>query len=207
MAATSGRTRRQFVRDAGGLLVGFSLFDPSIAPRLFAAPAPAGVEDAPAPGRLDSWLRVGKDGRVQVFTGKVEIGMGVETAFAQFVADELDVPVGRVSFVMGDTARTADQGGVGGSTSVSLGSTPLRNAAATARVLLLDAASRRLGVPADRLAVRDGVVSVNGRAARRVSYAALVAAHDLDGTLNVSGAGFAVSVEGVGKPKDPSDTR
>ena len=169
-------------------------------------PRQAARSDAPAPGRLDSWLRVGKDGRVQVFTGKVEIGMGVETAFAQFVADELDVPVGRVSFVMGDTARTADQGGVGGSTSVSLGSTPLRNAAATARLLLLESASRRLGAPAERLAVNDGVVSVKGRAAKRVSYAALVAAGDLDGTLKVSGSGFALSIEGAGKPKDPSDT-
>ena len=207
MAPKSGLTRRAFVKDAGGLLVGFSLFDVSIAPRLFAAPASGGAVDAPEPGRLDSWLRVGRDGRVEVFTGKVEIGMGVETAFAQFVADELDVPVGRVSFVMGDTARTADQGGVGGSTSVSLGSTPLRNAAATARRLLLESASRRLGASADRLVVNDGVVSVKGRAARRVSYGTLVAAGDLNGTLKVSGSGFALSIEGAGKPKDPSEYR
>ena len=133
--------------------------------------------------------------------------MGVETAFAQFIADELDVPIGRVSFVMGDTARTADQGGVGGSTSVSLGSTPLRNAAATARRLLVESASRRLGVPADSLVVHEGVVSVKGRAGRRVTYASLVSRGGLNGTLKVSGAGFALAVEGAGKPKDPSQFR
>ena len=80
-----------------------------------------------------------------MFTGKPEIGMGVGTAFAQIVAEELDVPVDRVILVMGDTASTANQGGVGGSTSIMLGSKPLRNAAANARYLLMQLASQRLG--------------------------------------------------------------
>ena len=64
---------------------------------------------------------------------------------------------------MGDTASTTNQGGVGGSTSIMLGSKPLRNAAANARYLLAQLASRRLGVPADELEVIDGVVRVEGR--------------------------------------------
>ena len=126
-----------------------------------AAAAPETIA-APSPSRLDSWLRIDKEGIVHVFTGKPEIGMGVGTAYAQIVAEELDVPVDHVHLVMGDTASTANQGGVGGSTSIMLGSKPLRNAAANARYLLMQMASRRLGVPVEELEVRDGVVSREG---------------------------------------------
>ena len=125
MASKNALSRREFVKDAGGLLLGFSLFDAAIVPRLCAASA-QGNALLRVPARLDAWLRIEKDGTVRVFTGKVDIGMGIETAFAQMVAEELDVAVDRVTFVMGDTSMTLDQGGVGGSTSISLGSKPLR---------------------------------------------------------------------------------
>jgi nicotinate dehydrogenase subunit B len=215
MTASTGQTRREFVRNAGGLIVGFSLLDGSVVPRLIAAPAegPAretGGVDATAPSNpasLDAWLHIDTTGRVQVFTGKVEIGMGVETGLAQIVAEELDVAPAHVTFVMGDTARTPDQGGVGGSTSISNGAKPLRNAAATARALLLRAAARRLDAPIASLAVRDGVVTAGGNGSRHVSYGELAGSSDLADTLKVTGAGFSLNVEGAGKPKDPSTYR
>ncbi len=166
MAPNSKVTRRDFVKDAGGLLIGFSLAESAVLPRVLAAAVPESIA-APSPNRLDSWLRIGKDGIVQVFTGKPEIGMGVSTAYAQIVAEELDVPFDRVRLVMADTASTTNQGGVGGSTSIMLGAKPLRNAAANARYLLVQSASRRLGVPADELEVKDGVVRVKGAASKK----------------------------------------
>lgn len=207
MAPKMTVSRREFVKDAGGLLIGFSLADSAVLPRVLAAASPETIA-APSPSRLDSWLRIDKEGLVHVFTGKPEIGMGVGTAYAQIVAEELDVPVDRVVLVMGDTASTANQGGVGGSTSIMLGSKPLRNAAANARYLLTELASRRLGVPADELEVIDGIVRVKGSAkgdtSRSVSYAELVGAGDLNDALKVSGDGFSLNVVGSGKPKDPS---
>src|SRR5579862_4288370 len=137
-------SRREFVRDAGGLLIGFSLVDVAVLPRVLAA-SPEDATKTTSPGQLDAWLRIEKDGAIRVFTGKVEIGMGVETGFAQIVAEELNVAPGRVSFVMGDTSLTTDQGGVGGSTSIAMGAKPLRNVAATAHGLLLQLASQKLG--------------------------------------------------------------
>ncbi len=198
-----GITRREFVRDAGGLLIGFSLADATVLPRVLGVPPEDPIETS-SPGRLDAWLRIEKDGDVRVFTGKVEIGMGVETGFTQIVAEELDVSPGRVRFVMGDTSMTADQGGVGGSTSIMLGAKPLRNVAATARLLLLQLASRSLGATPEQLHVRDGIVSVDGDISKSVSYGELVGGADLNDTLKVSGRGFALNVEGIGKPKDPS---
>ncbi|HXP79927.1 MAG TPA: molybdopterin cofactor-binding domain-containing protein [Verrucomicrobiae bacterium] len=207
MAPKIAVSRREFVKDAGGLLIGFSLADSAVLPRVLAAASPETIA-APSPSRLDSWLRIDKEGLVHVFTGKPEIGMGVGTAYAQIVAEELDVPVDRVVLVMGDTASTANQGGVGGSTSIMLGSKPLRNAAANARYLLTELASRRLGVPADELEVIDGIVHVKGSAkgdaSRSVSYAELAGAGDLNDALKVSGDGFSLNVVGSGKPKDPS---
>jgi CO/xanthine dehydrogenase Mo-binding subunit len=202
MAPKTTLSRREFVRDTGGLLIGFSLADSAIVPRLLAA-TPESVA-TPSPSRLDAWLRIGKDGMVHVFTGKPEIGMGVETGYAQIVAEELDVSVDRVDFVLGDTALTANQGGVGGSTSIMMGAKPLRNAAANARYLLTQLASRRLGVPPEQLQVTDGIVSVTGDSSKKISYTDLASAGDLNDALKVSGEGFALNVEGAGKPKDPS---
>src|SRR6266849_8094275 len=183
MAPKTTLSRREFVKDTGGLLIGFSLADSAIVPRLLAAASPESVA-TPSPSRLDAWLRIGKDGMVHVFTGKPEIGMGVETGYAQIVAEELDVSVDRVDFVMGDTASTANQGGVGGSTSIMLGAKPLRNAAANARYMLTQMASERLGVSAGELEVKDGVVHAKGAASKSVTYAQLAGAGDLNDALN-----------------------
>ena len=200
MASLIDTSRRGFLKAGGGLLIGFSLADSGVLPQLVAAETSAN----PAPGRLDAWLRVGTDGSIHVFTGKVDIGMGVQTALGQIVADELDVPFDRVHLVMGDTAETPDQGGVGGSTSISAGAKPLRNAAATARLMLLQLGSAKLGASPDQLQVKDGVVSVKDDASKSVSYAALAGGTDFNEALRVSGGGFGLNVEGRGKPKNPA---
>jgi nicotinate dehydrogenase subunit B len=198
-------SRRQFVKDAGGLLIGFSLGDPAALPGILRISSSPEALHAPPAARLDSWLRLAPDGTIHVFTGKTDIGMGVQTALLQIVAEELDVSPQSVSFTMGDTASTVDQGGVGGSTSLMLGSKPLRNAAATARFLLLRLASSRFDVPVEQLHVKNGVVSVvKGGIVKSVSYGILVAEGELNDQLTVSGQGFALNAEGIGKPKDPA---
>ena len=152
-------TRRQFLRTGGALVVAFSL------------PSPARGQ---APVSLDAWLAVGADGTVTVFCGKVELGTGVETALAQIVAEELDVPMARVTMVLGDTWRTPNQGLTVGSKTIQQGGPQLRQAAAAARQGLLELASPRLGVDADRLVVRDGIVAVEGAPARQISYGELI---------------------------------
>ncbi len=193
-------SRRQFFKAGGGLLVGFSLSDSGTLPQLLAADTAV----TPTPGRLDAWLRIGKDESIRVFTGKVDIGMGVQTGLIQVVAEELDVLPSRIQLTMGDTAATPDQGGVGGSTSISAGAKPLRNAAATARFLLLQLASTKLGAPPEQLEVTNGIVRLKGDPSKSISYGALAGAVDLNDVLRVSGGGFALNVEGQGKPKDPA---
>ena len=86
------------------------------------------------------------DGAVDVFTGKAELGQNIRTSLAQAVADELRVPVGRVTMVMADTARTPFDMGTFGSRTTPDMAPQLRRAAAAARQVLLDMAAARWGV-------------------------------------------------------------
>lgn len=124
--------------------------------------------------QVDDWLAIEPDGAVTVFSGKVELGTGVETALAQIVAEELDIPFERVKMVMGDTVLTPDEGYTAGSKTIQFGGFALRQASAEARLALLEMASERLDAEIDELLVRDGVISVGHHPAWTISYAELM---------------------------------
>ena len=111
---------------------------------------------------LDRWIRLADDGGVIAFTGKVEIGQGILTALRTIVAEELDVAVERVRVVSAWTGHTPDEGVTAGSMSIETSGAGLRQAGAWARRLLLQRASARLGVAADRLTVEDGEIGGPG---------------------------------------------
>ena len=171
-----GVSRRGFLKGGGALVVSFAIPGcASVATREAALPAPGAAWPAKVdPAQLDSWLRIAADGSVTASVGKIEAGMGVGTSFAQIVAEELDVPVERVTIVMGDTANTVDQRGTGSSNGVMQGGAALRKAGAQGRAALLSIASGRLGVPVEALDVRDGVVFVAADPGKRVTYGELI---------------------------------
>jgi CO/xanthine dehydrogenase Mo-binding subunit len=107
---------------------------------------------------LDSWIKLNADGTVTVMIGKVELGQGILTAFAQIVAEELDVNLSRLNFVSGDTRRSPNQGTTAGSSSMASGGRSLQLAAAEVRQILIRMAANSLGVPADELTIEDGTV-------------------------------------------------
>ena len=179
--------RREFLQTSGALVVGFgaAALGRPVAAALGQGPFDtrnSGID----PRQLESWLKIGSDGAVTVYTGKCELGQGMQTAQAQLVAEELTVPVSRITIVQCDTQLTPDQGTTSGSqsTPTNFNERNLAQAAATAREALLTLASRRLGVPADRLAVADGVVRVKDAPAKTVTYGELVAGQQLRMTLS-----------------------
>ncbi|MES3095673.1 molybdopterin cofactor-binding domain-containing protein [Sphingomonas aerolata] len=179
----SGQASRRDI--LGGLLVAFALAPtaglaqtgggegsggpPTVAPDL-----PGTLAKFPD---LDAWIRIGADGRVTVFTGKVELGTGVKTAMAQLAADELDVAIGRVDLITADTALTPNEGVTAGSQTLEQSGTAIANAAACVRLLLAETAAARWGVAATTLFTRDGVV-LDGQG-RRATYAELAASTSL----------------------------
>ncbi len=168
-------SRRQFVRKGcDALIVGFSLRS-GISPAIAWSQTPTIPPAKPVtPEELDSWLSIGRDGKVTVYTGRIDMGTGIETAFGQLVSDELDVPFESVKIVMGDTELTPDQGKSTASSNASLGAQPLRVAAAEARRTLLKMAADRFRVSVDELDVADGIVRVRTVPSKRISYADLI---------------------------------
>ncbi|WP_420326125.1 molybdopterin cofactor-binding domain-containing protein [Mameliella sp.] len=131
-------------------------------------------EDRPE-GRINH-VQIGADGAVTAFNGHVDLGTGIETALAQIVAEELDVPLDDVRMVLGDTAVTPNQGPTIASETIQIAALPLRQAAAQLRHWLAGQGARRLNAPADGVMLRDGAVHWKDT---QVSYATLVAGQDL----------------------------
>jgi CO/xanthine dehydrogenase Mo-binding subunit len=173
-------SRAEFLKTAGYLIVGIPLWPLSSAaqPRSTEGPQLSGVGGAPD---VDRWLAIDANGNVTVYVGKVELGNGIQTAFAQIVADELRVPIDKVRIIQGQTGVTPDQGVTSGSASLQSGAVPVRRAAAEARAALLELAAARLQTAAADLVCRDGrVFPRNDAAAQGVTYGALVAGRRFD---------------------------
>jgi nicotinate dehydrogenase subunit B len=164
-------SRRDFAAGLGGITLAFTL-----APRLAVAQQrlPGSLDNNRL---LDAWIRIGTDGNAIVCTGKVELGQGIVTALAQIAAEELDLPLGRVQMISGDTEKTPNEGVTAGSQSIENSGTALRLAGAQVRAILLELAAKRLGADVAALSVTDGVVAAPD--GRKLSYAELAAAADL----------------------------
>ena len=108
--------------------------------------------------RVEDWITVRTDGRIELRTGKVEIGQRITTAVALVAARELGVPFDRVVMEPARTGRSPDEGYTSGSNSMEQSGHAVRLAAATARRELVARAARRLGVDAATLETGEGLV-------------------------------------------------
>jgi nicotinate dehydrogenase subunit B len=163
-----------------------------------------GARPALVPTELDSYLAVNANGSVNVYFGKIDGGQGIDVAIAQIVAEELDVPVESVKVIMGDTARTLNQGGASGSNGVHLGGMQMRRVAAEARRVLVEAAAQKLNVPADKIVVDNGVITVTGDATKKTSYTDLIGGQFFNVKLEWNGKiGNELETKVAAKPKSP----
>lgn len=163
--------RRSFLQALGGGLAFFLLVDSADA---LAQETGRELRRTALPRNIGAWLHLQPDGRVTVYTGKVEVGQNVRTSLAQQVAEELRVAIEQISMVMGDTAQTPfDLGTFGSRTTPQMG-TQLRRVAAAARQALIALAAERWQVPANRLRVSNGHVE-DPATGQRISYGELAA--------------------------------
>jgi len=156
--------RREFLKKlSGGVIIIFSLSELAFLTK-------TSEEDLP---EFNAFLRVKEDGRVDCFTGKIEMGQGVNTSLPQALADELEVDVNDVDIVMGDTELCPYDAGTWGSMTTRFMDPMIRAAAAEARTVLIELASEKLGIPVGQLVAKNGNVLANSEKSKSVSYAEL----------------------------------
>ena len=194
--------RRSLLKGMGALTVGVTL--PGIAAR-------AGTVSTRLPlvaDRLATYISINADGSAVAWIGKIDMGQGTEMGWTMMVAEELDLPIARVSMVQGHTDQTINMGGASGSTGIWKGGATMRAAAAEARRVLVEMAAEKLGVVADDLTVVDGVVSSKSDPAKKVSYGELIGGQHFDTELEWNKViGSDLDVKGKAKPKSPKDYR
>jgi len=122
------------------------------------------------PTDFNAFLRIGEDGRITCYTGKIEMGQGIITSLAQMLADELEVSLDSVDMIMGDTDLCPYDRGTYGSMSTRFFGPPLRSAAAKARKVLLQMASEILKIPVKNLKVKEGVIFDDHNPENKVTY-------------------------------------
>ncbi len=156
-------SRRDFLKTlGGGIIIFFCIGDASV---LEAQRRGRGY-----PEDFNAYLRIGPDGRVSCYTGKIEQGQGAITSLAQMLADEIDVSLDSVDMVMGDTSVCPWDMGTFGSMTIRFFGPPLRAAGAEARRVLLELAAEQLAVPQARLVAENGVIFDREQKDKRVTY-------------------------------------
>jgi nicotinate dehydrogenase subunit B len=171
--------RREFFRVlGGGILVAVALAEAG------AQESGRGGEQGrgPAPD-LAAWLHIDEQGRITVYTGKIEIGQNIRTSLAQTVGDELGASITSISLVMADTDLVPFDAGTFGSLTTPRMAPQLARAAATAREMLIERAATVW--QADRakvtLTVREGrVLHPDGRS---VAFGELTKGQKLTGVV------------------------
>jgi isoquinoline 1-oxidoreductase beta subunit len=124
------------------------------------------------------FIRIAPDGNITLIVPNVEMGQGIYTGEAMLIAEELEVGLDQVQVV---TAPPDEQlyrqpilksQTTGGSTSIRGAYAPLRQAGAAARMMLIDAAAQRWGVPAAECTASRAVVT-HAASGRTLPYAEL----------------------------------
>ena len=122
---------------------------------LLAKVARTGAPSVPGPTtRIDTtafhpsiFVGIQPDGRVFIVAHRSEMGNGVRTSLPRILADELDADWTRVRVIQGDGDAAYGSQDTDGSHSVREFFDPLREAGATARLMLLRAAAQQWGIP------------------------------------------------------------
>jgi len=176
--------RRDFIKKlGGGIFIFVSLVD-MVQAADAAGRQRGGGGFGRAPSDFNAYLRIGEDGRITGYTGKIEMGQGPFTSLPQELAEELDVSLDKVDLVMGDTDLCPWDQGTHGSMTTRMFGQAMRTAAAEARSVLLEMAAEKLQVPQQQLALNDGVIFDSQAKDHKVTYAELAKGQKISRHLN-----------------------
>lgn len=165
-------SRRQFLKTSG--LAGTALFVGYYFPASAQGARILALDNEPTEIDLNAWVRIGTDGKVTIFNHRAEMGQGSFQAVPQIVAEELEVNLAeiKVVFAPGDGKKYGSQV-TGGSSTVRNAYQKLLKLGATAREMLIEAASKKWGVPKSECYAEAGQV-IHRPSGRKFHYGELV---------------------------------
>lgn len=136
---------------------------------------PAFIQTHPT---LSKWIAFDNLPQVTVFSGKVELGQGIQTALEQIACQELGISLEQIDWVAGNTFFSPNEWYTAGSLSIENGGASLRCALGHARWLFIQAAAKSFGVEPHSIEIESGVFRYAGGSLTH-TYASLASAVDL----------------------------
>ncbi|HMJ70550.1 MAG TPA: molybdopterin cofactor-binding domain-containing protein [Cyclobacteriaceae bacterium] len=165
-----GYNRRDFLKSAGltgaGIFLAVSFSDGKI---ISTAKA---FEDTVFEPNV--FLKISSNGQIIIYSKNPEIGQGIKTAFAQIIAEELEVDWKQIEVEQGLLDNRFGAQFAGGSTGIKTNFDALRRAGAGAKEMLIEAAAREWKVSLDKCYAKEGHVYQSG-SDKKLSYAKLAA--------------------------------
>lgn len=168
-------SRRGFLKGmvgAGAFVLGVRLVPGEL---LASGPVDPATGMAKAPLQAGVYLAIDTDGTAYIIAHRSEMGNGVRTALPRIVADELDADWARVKVVQATGDEKYGDQDTDGSHSVVTFFVPLREAGATARLMLIRAAADQWKVPSDECSTELHNV-VHKKSGKKAGYGTLVTA-------------------------------
>jgi isoquinoline 1-oxidoreductase beta subunit len=172
MSTVNKSSRREFLKltglTGGGLILGFSWFNAEAK-----APAIANESGLAASAGFNNYLSIATDGTITILSPNPELGQNIMTSFPMIVADELEADWTKVKVLQAplDT-KNFDRQVTGGSGAVPHSWKLLRNAGATAKQMLMQAAASRWSVPIEECTAVNGFV-IHSKSGNKLGYGEL----------------------------------
>ncbi|MGU3497112.1 xanthine dehydrogenase family protein molybdopterin-binding subunit [Xanthobacteraceae bacterium A53D] len=120
------------------------------------------IEACGGGGAEPAFLTLGTDGKVTVKIGSQSSGQGHQTAYAQLVAEHLQLPLENVRVLQGDTDDLANGSGTGGSRSIPIGGAAVEGAARKMAQALKELGAEALETDPADLEFLEGALAVVG---------------------------------------------
>lgn len=175
MTSKTTNSRRDFLKmtaiTGGGLVLGFNWFSAEAA-------VPVVISDAAmAAGNIgfNSYLSIATDGMVTIMSPNPELGQNIITSFPMVVAEELEADWKKVKVLQANLDNKFDRQLTGGSGAVPHSWKLLRNAGATAKFMLIEAAAKVWSVPSSECTAANSFV-IHSKTGKKLSYGELAEA-------------------------------
>ena len=175
MKSTTTNSRRDFLKmtalAGGGLVLGFNWFSAEANTlQVISNPALASGDIG-----FNSYLSIATDGTVTIMSPNPELGQNIITSFPMVVAEELEADWTKVKVLQANLDNKFDRQLTGGSGAVPHSWKLLRNAGATAKFMLIEAAAQKWSVPASECTASKGFV-LHARTGKKLSFGDLAEA-------------------------------